>query len=324
MKFLPRYAAVATVLTCPFRTTFAFFSVAFLAFTFGIPELLGAVGSVEHVVIIGCDGMGSVAFQSSDTPVMRRLMQEGSYTLHARGVMPTSSSPNWASMIMGAGPEQHGVTSNDWETDKFEIAPTGVGSGGIFPTIFGILREQKPRSVIACFHDWDGFGRLFERNAPNIIQDSDGPLHAVESAVAYLKLKKPNFTFIHLDHVDHAGHSFGWGSPEYIKAVKLADELIGDVLKGLDEADMRRRTIVLVTADHGGKDKGHGGPTVGEIEIPWIISGPGVISGHEIRSYINTYDTAPTIAHIFGLKTPSCWIGKPVLEAFKSTKVRSN
>ena len=80
----------------------------------------------------------------------------------------------------------------------------------------------------------------------------------------------------------------------------------------------------MVTADHGGKDKGHGGPTVGEIEIPWIISGPGVISGHEIRSYVNTYDTAPTIAHIFGLKTPSCWIGKPVLEAFKSTKVRSN
>jgi hypothetical protein len=75
---------------------------------------------------------------------------------------------------------------------------------------------------------------------------------------------------------------------------------------------------------HGGKDKGHGGPTMGEIEIPWIISGPGVLAGREIRSYVNTYDTAATIAHIFGLKTPSCWIGKPVLEAFKSTKVKSN
>ena len=35
-------------------------------------------------------------------------------SIHARGVIPTVSSPNWASMIMGAGPEQHGITSNDW------------------------------------------------------------------------------------------------------------------------------------------------------------------------------------------------------------------
>jgi hypothetical protein len=43
MRFLPRYAAAATVLTYSFRTTFAFYSVAFLAFTFGIPELMGAL-----------------------------------------------------------------------------------------------------------------------------------------------------------------------------------------------------------------------------------------------------------------------------------------
>ena len=49
-----------------------------------------------------------------------------------------------ASMIMGAGPEQHGVTSNEWETNKFEIAPTVVGPGGMFPTIFGLLRAQRP------------------------------------------------------------------------------------------------------------------------------------------------------------------------------------
>jgi len=46
-------------------------------------------------------------------------MREGAWTLHARGVMPTVSSPNWASMIMGAGPEQHGVTSIDWQPYKF-------------------------------------------------------------------------------------------------------------------------------------------------------------------------------------------------------------
>src|SRR5262245_28038581 len=94
--------------------------------------------AVSHLVVIGCDGFGSIGFTGSNTPVLHRLMKEGAYTLRARGVMPTSSSPNWASMIMGAGPEQHGVTSNEWQTNNFEIAPTVHGSAGFFPTIFGL------------------------------------------------------------------------------------------------------------------------------------------------------------------------------------------
>lgn len=53
-----------------------------------------------------------------------------------------------------------------------------------------------------------------------------------------------------------------------------------------------------------------------EIEIPWIIAGPGVAAGHEIKTPVNTYDTAVTVAYVFGLKTPDCWIGRPVSEAF--------
>ncbi len=158
-------------------------------------------------------------------------MKEGAYTLHARGVMPTVSSPNWASMIMGAGPEQHGVTSNEWEPGKGAIEPTAVGSGGIFPTIFGLLRDQRPTAKIAVFHDWDGFGRLFERKAADVVEDSDGPVKAVEHAVAYIKKEKPELTFIHLDHVDDAGHTYGHGTPEYYASVAEADRLIGLVLQ---------------------------------------------------------------------------------------------
>ena len=53
-----------------------------------------------------------------------------------------------------------------------------------------------------------------------------------------------------------------------------------------------------------------------EIEIPWILHGPGVAAGKEITAPVNTYDTAATVAHLFGLKPPSCWIARPVLTAF--------
>ena len=124
--------------------------------------------------------------------------------------------------------------------------------------------------------------------------------------------------FIHFDDVDHAGHTYEWKSPEYFQAVDQVDALIGKVLEALTEAGIRRETVVMMTADHGGLGKSHGGATMVELEIPLIINGPGVIPGHEIKSPVNTYDLAPTIAWIFGLRPPSCWIGKPVTEAFRN------
>ena len=280
------------------------------------PTLLPLPG-VDHVVILGFDGLSPNGIENAATPTLHRLMKEGAFTLHARGVMPTDSSPNWASMIMGAGPEQHGVTSNDWKPDKFLIAPTFVGPGGIFPTVFSVLREQRPSSVIAVFHDWDDFGRLVEPKVADVKEDCDGPVETAEHAIAFFKEKKPAFSFLHFDHVDHAGHQHGHGSPEYYKAVEEADKLVAQVIDGLKAAGMLERTIILISADHGGVGKSYGGATLSEIEIPWIIWGPGVAKGREIKTPANTFDTAATVARIFGLIPPAAWIAKPIAEAFE-------
>lgn len=272
---------------------------------------------IEHVVIIGCDGMSPDGVQKADTPVMDRLMQEGAYSFHARAVMPTSSSSNWASMMMGAGPEQHGITSNDWQPDRFEIAPTATGPGGIFPTIFSVIRGQRPDAVTAVFHDWDDFGRLFERDMVTKIVDGDGPDKTIEAAVEYIQEKHPLFAFIHLDHVDHAGHEYGHGTPEYYASVQEADRLIGIVVDTLKEANIYERTLLIVTSDHGGIEKGHGGSTMAEIEIPWIIVGPGVAANKAIETPIDVYDTAATVAYVLDLMPPECWIAQPVLSAFE-------
>jgi predicted AlkP superfamily pyrophosphatase or phosphodiesterase len=271
---------------------------------------------VDHVVVIGVDGLSPDGVRKADTPRLHRLMAEGASTLHARGVMPTSSSPNWASMIMGAGPEQHGVTSNDWQPDKFEIAPTVVGPGGIFPTVFGLLRRERPGAKIACFHEWKDFARLFEKGVADRVENPKTAGATIDRAVAYIEKQKPTFLFIHLDLVDHAGHQRGHGTAAYYEAVAEADRLIGRVLDGLDAAGIAGRTIVLVTADHGGRGTKHGGSTMEEIEIPWILHGPGVVRGKEITTPVNTYDTAATLALIFGLTPPDGWIARPVRAAF--------
>ncbi len=278
--------------------------------------LLFALSHAKHVVVIGLDGASPDGIAHAKTPAIDALKARGAWTFHARGVMPTVSSPNWASMIMGAGPEQHGVTSNNWEIGKAPFPPTAKGSGGMFPTMFGVLREQRPRAVIGVFHDWAGFGRLLEPKAPDVIENPKGPDATVSRAIAFIRERKPALTFVHLDHVDHAGHEFGHGTPQYYEAVGKADQLIGIIVDALKQAGMLDSTIVIVTADHGGVGKKHGGETLAELEIPWIVAGPGVRQGYELQQPVNTYDTAATVLFVLGVKEPAAWIAKPVREAF--------
>lgn len=274
-----------------------------------------------HVVVIGVDGLSPEGIRTADTPNMDQLIESGAHTFKARAVMPTSSSPNWASMIMGAGPEQHGVTSNAWQPHKYATEPTVKGPGGIFPTVFSVLREQRPDAVTACFYDWGGFGRLVEPDIPDVLKNTPGAKKTTNAAVKYIKKAEPLFLFVHLDHVDHAGHDKGYGSPEYYASVEEADRYIGDIVKALKKAAIFEDTILIVTSDHGGKGTGHGGTSMGELEIPWIVHGPGVQAGKTITAPVNTYDTAATVAHVLGLTPPEAWIARPVLSAFSLVPV---
>lgn len=276
------------------------------------------IARVQHVVVIGVDGLSPHGIHNAKTPHMDALIARGAHTLRARAVMPTSSSPNWASMIMGAGPEQHGVTSNEWRPDNFAIAPTARGPAGIFPTIFGVLRQQRPEAHIAILHHWKDFARLVETDMIDWIANPATEILTTQRAVEYILEHKPTLLFVHLDHVDHAGHEHGWTSPEYLAAVALADDCVGKIVQAVADAGIANKTIVLVTSDHGGRGKNHGGATMDEIEIPWIIAGPGIAPGTEIATPVDTYQTAATIAYLFGLTPPEAWIARPVLAAFES------
>jgi len=300
----------------PSRFTFHVSRLTFLLLFLATISAPAAIPRVEHVLVIGCDGFGSLAFTPSNTPVLHQLMRGGAYTLRARGVMPTSSSPNWASMIMGAGPEQHGVTSNDWEPNRHPIDPVATDGAGIFPTIFGAVRRQMPQAPVGIVHEWDGFARLVEPGVATILRHEVDADKTVETAAAFIRERKPLLTVVHLDLVDHAGHASGWLTPAYAQAVERADALVATLLAAIDGAGMRSRTIVMISADHGGVGKSHGGLTKAEIEIPWIIAGPGVKRGHVIDIPVSTLDTAPTILFALGMHAPAVWVGRPVLDAF--------
>ncbi|AQR61309.1 phosphodiesterase [Brevundimonas sp. LM2] len=267
---------------------------------------------VGHVIIIGVDGLSPDGVMTADTPVLREMMRTGAWSLHARGVLPTTSSANWASILSGAGPEQHGVTSNDWRVGEFGFPTSVTGSGGFFPSIFQVITDQHPDWDVGSIYHWDGFGNLYDHRFVDYDARGADEDKTTALAVDYIKAETPEFLFVHLDHVDHAGHEFGHGTPDYYASVSKADALIGAIRQAVVDAGIADDTVILVTSDHGGVGKGHGGESLAELEIPWIASGQGVAAGQQLNLPINTFDTPATAAWLLGVEIPYAWLGRPV------------
>ena len=53
----------------------------------------------KHVVLIGLDGWGAYSLPKADMPNVKKLMEDGAYTLKKRSALPSSSAINWASML---------------------------------------------------------------------------------------------------------------------------------------------------------------------------------------------------------------------------------
>jgi len=274
-------------------------------------------GSTPHIIVIGIDGLSVDGIAKAKAPRLRELISRSAWTMEARGVMPTLSSPNWTSMITGAGTEQHGVTSNGHLRRLIEFQPVLRDSAGIFPTVFEALRTQRPSSRIAVFHDWPGFADLLEKDAPDVLKHEHGAVRTVEAAAQYWTENRPELMFLQLDNVDQAGHEFGWSSSAYSRAVDHADADVGVILDMLEKLSASQSTFVLVTSDHGGKGHNHGKNSLEEMQIPWILTGPETVPGR-IAAPVYTFDTAATIAWIFGINLSEYAIGRPVVAAFNS------
>lgn len=286
-------------------------------FLFAIDSFTQVKG-VNHVVLIGTDGFGAFILNKhkGSFPNLEKMMKEGSHTLEMRSVLPSSSAVNWASMLMGAGPELHGYTQ--WGSKTPELPSRVIGKYGIFPGIFGQMRQKYPQAETGVIYSWQGIGYLYEKDAVSYnLFEKDDDTKVVQAAVQYLKEKKPVLSFIYFSQPDGVGHSIGWDSPEYFEECKKIDTYVGEIMSTLRETGMDKNTIVIFSADHGGIEKGHGGKTMQEMQIPYIVWGKNIKQDYVIPQSTMIYDNAATMAHILGFDCPQVWVSRPILSVFK-------
>lgn len=274
----------------------------------------------KHVVMVGVDGWAAHDLESAqDIPNIRALMANGSYTMHKRAVLPSASAINWASIFMGVPTEVHGYTK--WNSKVPDIPASYVNNHNIFPTIYSIIREQQPEAETGCTFDWDGVKYVIDTLAINhweYIPDSYVDINKnCTIAENYIKQYKPFFYTAYFGTLDESGHDHGWYTPEYYATLSEVDMAVGRIIQALKDAGIYDDTIIIVTSDHGGINKGHGGMTLEELETPFIISGKGVKKGYEFTDAMMQYDTPATIAYILGIQPPQPWVGRPVMSIFE-------
>lgn len=274
----------------------------------------------SHVVLVGIDGWGAYSVpKAHDIPNIRYFMDNGCYTLKDRTVLPSASAINWASMFMGVPTEMHGYTQ--WNSRTPEIPSSLIGKHNMCATIFSVVRDQMPSAETGCLFEWDGIKYLVDTlSISHVAQAADGekdPMQIANMSADYIKAKKPQFVAVCIDQVDHTGHAEGHDTPAYYSTLANVDKEIGVIMQAVKDAGMWDNTVFILTADHGGINKGHGGQTLQEMQIPFIICGKNIKKGMVITDAMMQYDCPATIAEIFGLQRPQSWRGVPAYSVFK-------
>jgi predicted AlkP superfamily pyrophosphatase or phosphodiesterase len=288
----------------------------------------GAAPRAEHVFIISIDGGSPPVIEQSKMPVLKKLAKEGAHTWHAQTIKPSITLPSHTSMLTGVPMEKHKITWNDYAPKKGVVGVPTVFSmakqAGLSTAMF-VGKEKfhhlaQPGMVDEFYYDRSNSVVMMKSVNGDRVVKKEGNIFAkmvATNAAAYIVRTKPQLCFIHFTDTDSIGHEFGWGSPEQIKAFTETDEALGMILKAIRQAGIFRRSVILITADHGGNGKGHSQSRPLDTQILWIAWGKDVRKGYEIVVPVNTCDTAATALWLLGLSPASKLDGVPVSSAFK-------
>lgn len=270
----------------------------------------------KYVVIVGFDGMSAQSIREADAmPFYEQMMKWGSYTLTRRSVLPSSSACNWASLYMGAGPEQHGY--NTWSSRHPDFPSDTLTDHGFFPDLYYQAKKQYPNVKIAHFYEWIGMHYVIDTLSVDKDKQFDRfKAGDLDDIIKYITTEKPFITSVVFDAPDHVGHTIGWMTPEYLDDESKLDGILKHIYESIKAAGMLDETLFVLTADHGGKGKGHGGISMEEMETCLVFCGKGAKAGHVIKETTSVVDIAPTLARILHIPYPHAWVGRPIPSLF--------
>jgi hypothetical protein len=235
------------------------------------------------------------AVREAPTPHIDQILAEGAHTYLAQTVHPSSSFPAWGALLHGVGPDKHQI---DAEHPSAEDVP--------WPSFLKLARQAWPTCDLASFSCWEPINSVIIEPSCACHRVSMPDRELVYAAASYIRTHDPKVLFMQLDHIDAAGHAYGYGSRRYIEQIARHDAYVGVVIEAIRHAGMYAESLILLTSDHGGRGRWHGNQHPDCMTIFWGCRGPGIAPGSELQE-VNIMDTAAVVAQALGLPRPAGW-----------------
>mgnify|MGYP006289895763 CR=1 FL=1 len=260
----------------------------------------------KKVLIIGLDGARADATRIASTPHIDSLIDHGCVSWNAQTEMRTVSGPAWTSLLTGCHTKKHGVDGNSKMDKKRRV-----------PTIFKLLKDWNPDIKLVAHSHWKPIiTQIIERDVLNSYSAGSDKKMAKNMA-RDINAGNGDVYFVQLDEIDAAGHMYGYSveSKRYIKKIQRNDKLVGTMVSAIENRPFDEEWLVCLVSDHGGNGKSHGGLSLGELTIIFMLSGNAISQKGEIPDNVETspriVDVVPSIAKFIGMPPRDNWDGKP-------------
>ena len=258
----------------------------------------------DHVLIIGVDG-GGAFFKDTETPNLDRIFEDGNVTYEARTGVPAISAHSWTSLLHGVTYAAHQISNGDAENYPYPVDSP-------YPSIFRVILEDDPDAHVASICGWEAQNKGIVEDDIGVVKITvpESDIKLSETVCNYVKENgAPKLLYTVFDEADVAGHGYGWGSERHLGSITNIDALIGLIYDSYEEAGVLEDTLIMVTADHGGYERDHGGNMDCEKYIMFAAAGESVIKNGAAQD-MNIRDVAAIAAYALGLECPESWTAR--------------
>ncbi|MFQ5744172.1 MAG: sulfatase-like hydrolase/transferase, partial [Acidobacteriota bacterium] len=300
----------------------------------GKPSYRGANVLLVTIDTLRADHLGAYGDAGAETPTLDRLAAEGIRFDQAISPVPLTL-PSHTSIMTSLNPPEHGVRDNG-------AAPLPAG----VPTLASVLSRAGYASgaFVGAYvlHSRWGLNAGFETYDDRF--DYDDPLAApgqverrgaavVAAALDWLHGDpgSPFFAWVHLydPHAPYAApEPYGSRLAErpYDGEIAYADALVGQLLEALRVSGELKRTLVVVTSDHGEGLGDHGEPGHGLFlydatqRVPLLMRLPDRrAAGRVVEEQVRLIDIAPTILELLELPPEPGFHGGSLVPFFRGS-----
>ncbi|MFI0240215.1 alkaline phosphatase family protein [Streptomyces sp. NPDC016845] len=290
------------------------------------PATASAAARTPKVLVIGLDGTLLSRVRDAAAPRLKALMAAGltaPSALYANPLAPTLSGPGWSTLITGVWPDKHNVKDNTFTGHKFAA----------YPDFLTRIETAKPGLTTYAVSSWAPLtDTVFSGKADTRVStpSAEYDTGTTSRAVAQLKSADPDALFVQLDNVDHAGHSYGAASQQYLAAIHGVDDQVGEMVDALESRSTYADEdwLILITADHGHTDAGgHGGSSWQERQTFLIAVGSTATAG-STRHDVKMPDVAASALAHLGIAIDPAWgldgrpVQQPSADAFDSLRAK--